>query len=150
VTKDELLQLRDALDATLALPDDIRLMLARWLCPEGVAPSVGNGHDRSPSPPVKPAGPRPISRFRRQSEMLAQARADEQALLDVVRQHPGSGVVSLSRWAGQKSASVGERLKRLAKRGEVEKVGGPGGGWRIVEREAQDAGDAEPRPTPPL
>jgi hypothetical protein len=48
MNREELVQLRDAIDMTLALPDSVRELLAQWLAP-GV--SKPNGHDPHPPPP---------------------------------------------------------------------------------------------------
>jgi hypothetical protein len=49
MTREELIQLRDAIDMTSALPDSIREMLAQWLSPAAVK---SNGHDHSPPVPT--------------------------------------------------------------------------------------------------
>ena len=53
MTREELVQLRDAIDMTLALPDSIRELLAQWLTPAAAKP---NGHD--PHPPVPTPTPK--------------------------------------------------------------------------------------------
>jgi hypothetical protein len=46
MTREELIQLRDAIDMTLALPDSLRGLLAQWLAP---ATAKTNVHDRRSS-----------------------------------------------------------------------------------------------------
>ena len=52
MNRDELIQLRDAIDMTLALPDSVRALLAQWLAPEAAqgAARPGNGLDPHPPP----------------------------------------------------------------------------------------------------
>jgi DNA-directed RNA polymerase specialized sigma24 family protein len=140
MTRDELARLRDAIDAALALPDAVRIMLAKWLS----GASSGNGLDHSPplpSPsPSKPApthNAKPVQRTRQQEQMIAQAREDERALLVTIAVQPGLSARALARASGGKVSTVGQRLARMAQRGEIAK--GEEGGWLL----------AEARPTPP-
>jgi hypothetical protein len=50
MTRGELVQLRNAIDAALAVPDAVRDMLGKWLSRPGA--SSGNGLD--PHPPPSP------------------------------------------------------------------------------------------------
>lgn len=140
MTRAELMLLRDAIDAALALPDAVRDMLGKWLC----RPSSGNGLDPHPPPPSptlgKPAeirGAKHAQRTQKQDQMIAQAREDERRLRDTIAAQPGLGARALARASGGKASTVGQRLARMAQRGEIARD--EEGGWQV----------AEARPTPP-
>jgi hypothetical protein len=143
MTRQELTALRDAIDMTLALPDSIRALLAQWLAPETAKP---NGHD--PHPPrfqaVAASDSRsritaPLSRPTQAGQNRSNSRPAELRLLAAMRGKPGSSMNALAKAAGANRASTGERLRRLAAQGEVEKD--PDGRWKL-KRE-------DPRPTAP-
>jgi hypothetical protein len=83
VNREELVQLRDAIDMTLALPDSVRELLAQLLAPEA---SKGNGHDRHA--PVFP--PTPRSAQARQDTPF-NVRTAERRLLAVMQESPFDG-----------------------------------------------------------
>lgn len=146
MNREELIQLRDAIDLALALPDSVRKLLAQWLAPETAKP---NGHDPHP-PPLASASAKALSG---KSSLLAQkaeaqARASEQRLLAAMRDNPGLTVVALANAAGASRSAAGERLRQLAVRGAVEKD--TIGRWRIVEEKPrEDEAREAPGPQPP-
>jgi hypothetical protein len=85
MTREELIQLREAIDLTLALPDSIRELLAQWLAP---AAAKSNGRDLHPpvppplsskaAPTPRPAASRP--RTAKHYDNPAHARAAERQL----------------------------------------------------------------------
>lgn len=79
---------------------------------------------------------------------LAEVVAKESALLEALRGHPGASAAELAKQEGR--PSTGDRLRRLASRGAVERVSH--GRWRIAgepEAEPQRAPPAEPEPDDP-
>ena len=129
MTRQELIQLRDAIDVTLALPDSLRALLAQWLAPETAKP---NGRD--PNPP----GPAPAKAT---PDNALSKRTAELRLLEAMRASPGSSVSGPAKAAAANRASTRERLQQLAARGKVEKDAG--GLWRLKAEEP------EARPTSP-
>jgi predicted transcriptional regulator len=88
----------------------------------------------------KPAAARiakPAQRTPKQELMTAQAREDERRLHDTIAAQPGLGARALARASGGKASTVGQRLARMAQRGEIARD--EEGGWRV----------ADARPTPP-
>lgn len=149
MTRDELIALRNAIDATLPLPAPMRVMLARWLLPEP-APKPGNGRDLHPPPasaePPPPARARPLNPLGRP----AKGNAAERKLLTAMRENPGASLATLAGLIGGSRSTVGERLRQLARRGAIEKD--DAGRWRIADERASpmpSPAEAEPRPTPP-
>lgn len=139
MTREELVQLRDAIDMTLALPDSLREMLAQWLAPETVRP---NGHD--PHPPVPMAGPTPrpaVSKPHaiKRHDNPPHARAAERKLLAAMRERPGLSAASLAKIVGAGASATKERLRRMGAQELIEKD--PDGHWRVKAE--------EPRPTAP-
>ena len=97
MTREELVQLRDAIDMTLALPDSIREMLAQWLAPATAKPNERPNGVTKPahSPHVLASTPRPAvakakhgGRRRGGKFDEASARAAEQKLLEAIRERP--------------------------------------------------------------
>jgi hypothetical protein len=142
---DRLLALRAVIDAVLALPDDLRAELARWVVAENPKP---NGHDPHPSPiatlPHSPSSPSPSHSKRSRKPMAA--RAVERSLLEALRDNPNLGERALANSAGVSRSSAGERLRRLAAEGKVAK--GVGGHWRLAEEKARLPTQGE-QPGPP-
>jgi hypothetical protein len=121
VTREELVQLRDAIDMTLALPDSIRELLAQWLAPEAAKPNGRDPHPPVPSPPPKAAStPRP-AKAQRANPGAAHGRAAERKLIAAMRDNPNLTVVALANAAGSSRSAAGERLRQMALRGVVEK-----------------------------
>jgi hypothetical protein len=145
MTREELAQLRDALSATLALPDSVRTMLAQWLSaepskPNGVDAKPGNGLDRHPAP-IAPT-PRPARTSAVRS--TRGARSAERKLLAALQEHPDQSAGALARASGDALTTTKTRLKRLSARGAIER--GPAG-WRLKGAEASTR--VQPRPTQP-
>ena len=121
MTREELAQLRDAIDTVLALPDSIRELLAKWL--ETAKP---NGHDPHPpavpSPTLKAASkPHTAKRY----DNPAHARAAERRLLAAMREHPGLSAASLAKVVGAGLSTTKERLRRMGEQDLIAK--GPDG-----------------------
>jgi hypothetical protein len=117
----ELGALRDAIDAILSWPDSVRDQIAQWLQTDA-ANSNGAGRgtssrSRSKRPPDFKPG-------------VGESAAREQALLEVMRDHPEAGVVQWAKATRCDKSAVSMRLGRLAKRGVVERDGD--GSWRLV------------------
>lgn len=155
MNREELSQLREAIDALLKWSPAVLDEVARWLARQTVKPNgletevKGDGHDPHP-PPVasKPSrGPRSPSIQRLADESAAKARAAEQKLIAAMKTHPDLTERALANAADMSRSSAGERLRRLAAAGAVEK--GPGGRWRLTRGEARSAAGDEPRPTQP-
>jgi Winged helix-turn-helix DNA-binding len=137
MNREELVQLRDAIDLTLALPDSVRELLAQWLAPAAAKP---NGHDPHPAVPT-PSSPRPATRTKAKYDNPAHARAAERKLLAAMREHPGLSAASLAKVVGAGLSTTKERLRRMGAQALIEK--GPGGRWRVKSEEPED----EARPT---
>src|ERR1700677_2733636 len=114
MTREELLALRDAIDEALAWPDSVRDQIGQWLTPETAKP---NGHD--PHPPPTASTPRPAQP--RQVAPRGPPSNAERRLLAAVRDHPLASATELPKSANASRSSTGERLKRLAARGAIEK-----------------------------
>jgi hypothetical protein len=145
MTRDELIQLRDAIDMTLALPDSVRALLAQWLAPE--AATKGNGVDHQP-PATAAAPPR---RARRKPSVFS-AKTAERKLIEAMRDNPNLSVIALANAAGSSRSATGGRLRQLAESGLVEKSAT--GRWRLArEKVVETTGFAspgtEPDPTQP-
>jgi Winged helix-turn-helix DNA-binding len=147
MTREELVQLRDAIDLVLALPDSIRELLVQWLAPAAAKP---NGHDHPPVPtPTPKAVPRPRPAASRphtvkRHDNPAHARAAERKLLAVMREQPGLSSASLAKIVGAGLSTTKERLRRMGGQELIEK--GPDGRWKLKAEEPRSAED-EPRPT---
>jgi hypothetical protein len=144
MTREELVQLRDALDVTLALPDSIRELLAQSLAPPK-ASRPGKGHDPHPPPPPVGNGSgivsEPQRRAKRHRRKPISARTAERKLIEAMRDNPGLTVIALANAAGSGRSTTGERLRQLADRGVVEKD--TTGRWKLKVQEK------EPGPTSP-
>ena len=150
MTREELIQLRHAIDMTLALPDSVRELLAQWLAPEAPKP---NGHDLrppvpTPTPKAAPA-PRPAaSKPREGHDNPAHARAAERKLLAAMRERPGLSAASLAKVVGAGLSTTKERLRRMGGQDLIEKA--PDGRWRVKAEEPRSSpAREEPRPTLP-
>jgi hypothetical protein len=164
VNRDELAALRDALSTVLAWPEAVRAEVARWIAPEASRSSDRpNGLDHGPHPLVAPASPRaapvPSSakasrpqprRGKRAPPRAAEARAAEAQLVAALRQSSGMTERALAEAAGASRATIGDRLRRLSERGEIERDAA--GKWRVKGEAARPAAQGEAaRPTsPPL
>jgi Winged helix-turn-helix DNA-binding len=150
MTREELTALRDAIDLTLALPDNVRELLAQWLAPAAAKP---NGHD--PHPPMltpakatltpRPAASKPHAAKRYDNP--AHARTAERRLLAAMREHPGLSAGSLAKIVGAGLSTTKERLRRMGAQALIEKD--PDGRWRVKAEELRDTVD-ELGPTSPL
>jgi hypothetical protein len=106
MNREELIQLRDAIDMALALPDSVRELLVKWLAPE-----KPNGHD--PHPPAASPPPR---QAKRKPNAFA-AKTAERKLIEAMRDNPSMSVVGLANAAGSSRSAAGERLRQMALRG---------------------------------
>jgi len=158
VTRDELVQLRDALTAVLAWPQPVVDQVARWLAPEPAKP--GNGLDHSPPPPTssesKEGSPRrqpapyagKVHRGRPPaSGKLAKANAGERKLLAAMQANPGASANALAKAAAMSRSTVADGLRRLAKRGAIERDGD--GRWQLPVAKVSPAEGASARPPQP-
>jgi hypothetical protein len=178
VTREQLLELRDALDQTLSWPDHVREAIGRWLvAPPAAKPNgagAGAGQDRLKVldealavRPAAPANPEPAPRStaltqmrhptpvpyagkaRRGGKPATSATAAEERLLDALRSNSGASVAALAEAASAGKTMTAERLQRLASRGLVTKDNA--GRWRLVEEMTKGAGaksEPETRPIP--
>jgi hypothetical protein len=128
MTHDELVALRDALDVVLALPDSLRKLLAQWLTPAAAKP---NGDD--PRPPVPTPPPRAVKVSAARRAEPTSAKTAERELIAAMRAYPGLSVIALANAAGSSRSATGERLRRLAARGLVEKDAT--GRWKLKREE---------------
>jgi Winged helix-turn-helix DNA-binding len=153
VNREELVQLRDAIDLTLALPDSIRELLAQWLTP---AAAQSNGHDPHPSvpsptpkaaPTPRPAASKPHASKRHDNP--ANARAAERRLLAAMRERPGLSSASLAKVVGAGLSTTKERLRRMGAQELIEKA--PDGRWQVKGEEPSPPvqGEKVPGPTQP-
>ena len=171
MTREELVAVRDVIDALLRCPDHVRELLTQWIAPQArwLAPearskertvplifSKPNGRDPHP-PLLAPTGkasekterfsprrsPTPHAGKARPGAQPTSAKAAEQRLLAAMQEHSGASVNALAKAAGANRSSTGERLRGLASRGVVTKDSA--GHWRLV---AELAGET-PGPTQP-
>jgi hypothetical protein len=120
VDREELVQLHAALGGLLSLPDGVRAVLVRWLTPA----AKPNGHDPDPPAPKRMGRVSPRTNPQR-------PKAAEQRLIEAMEANPGSTVIVLARAADAGRSVTGERLRRLARDGIVEKDAD--GRWRLAE-----------------
>ena len=123
MTREELTALRDALDAILTLPDSVFQLLAHLLAPPAAKP---NGHDRHPPPTdaESSAPPAPVRRPPRASlQRKPVGPAGDRKLLQALADNPGLTVAKLAKAAGVGRSVAGERLRRLARDGSLQKDG---------------------------
>ena len=147
MTREELAQLRDAIDTVLAWPDSIRELLAKWL--ETAKP---NGHDPHPpelatpkaAPVSRPAASKPHAAKRYDNP--AHARAAERRLIAAMREHPGLSAASLAKIVGAGWSTTKERLRRMGAQALIEKD--PDGRWRVKAEELRGEGPGPRRPSP--
>jgi hypothetical protein len=110
---DDLIQLRNAIDTLLELPENIRGVLAALIAPK----ASGNGHDEHP-----PAYHPPQRRRRLQTKPSASVvKENETELIDAMRERPDATFAQLAEATDSPQATVNERVKRLRQRGEVSK-----------------------------
>jgi hypothetical protein len=143
VNRDELSALRDALSLTLALPDNLRVLLAQWLRDDpstGLSQAVPKPNGLDPHPAVR-TSPRPAApvQARARHDNPAHARAAERKLLAAMRERPGLSSAALAKVVGAGLSTTKERLRRMGAQELIEKA--PDGRWRPKAE--------EPRPTPP-
>jgi hypothetical protein len=155
MTREELIQLRDAIDMTLALPDSLRGLLAQWLAP---ATAKTNGHDRrssqlqsfdalnSGSGIAASAKAASTPRAAKPNDNPAHAPAAEQKLLAAMREYPGLSAGGLAKAVGAGLSTTKERLRRMGAQELIQKA--PDGRWQVKEEEPRSppARD-EPDPT---
>jgi hypothetical protein len=157
MTREELVAMRDVIDALLRCPDHVRELLTQWIAPEArrLAPearsrertvplifSKPNGRDphpppiatlpeiRHPPPAKARETERPAPEIRRPAPPPISAKAHEQRLLTALQEHSGASVNVLAKAASASRSRTGERLRGLARAGKVAKDGA--GHWRLV------------------
>jgi hypothetical protein len=88
--REELLKLHAALGSLLALPDNIRALLAQWL-----EASKPNGHDHHPpatppTPPLRPAKAAFTAQGKSSRKSTFSAKTAERKLLEAMAANPAS------------------------------------------------------------
>jgi hypothetical protein len=142
VDREELVALRDVIDAMLRLPDAVRSAIARWFAPQLVKP---NGHDvasNALAATPKASEPEPTPRHevsasaRSRGKAVDPAKAAERPLVVAMGLNPGASVNTLAKATGATRSTTGERLRRLATQGLSRKTLMGDGGWRAKRRTA--------------
>jgi hypothetical protein len=157
--RNELIALRDALNAILDLPVSVFNAIAAL---RANAKATGNGADPDPLPPVRPS---PVARIDpgvgaskskprkaaetkprpqltpKQLDRAAEARAEEAKLLDLMASNEGATIAELAELSHARTTTVSERCRRLHDQNLIEKA--EDGRWRIV------GGETANRPTIP-
>jgi hypothetical protein len=150
VNREELAQLRDAIDMMLALPDSLRELLAEWLTPAASKPNGHDPHPPVPAPMLKAApAPRPAaskSHAAKRYDNPAHARAAERRLLAAMREHPGLSAASLAKVVGAGLSTTKDRLKRMGAQELIGKV--LDGRWRVKAEEPQGEEPGPQQPSP--
>jgi DNA-binding transcriptional ArsR family regulator len=169
--REQLTALRDLLNLILELPDSMHGQIAQWLTQETAKP---NGRDPHPPPiaptekqlekapgartdleplgtaprgPIKPSprrSPTPDAVKVRQSAPF-NTKAAERRLLEALQEHSGASVNVLAKAAGASRSSTGERLRKLAAQGALEKD--PDGRWRLKREEPRPPDPQQPSPS---
>jgi Winged helix-turn-helix DNA-binding len=127
MNREELAALRDAIDAVLTWRDGVREQVADWLTPEASKP---NGRD--PHPPLAAPTPRPA---KARLGKPTKAQAAERRLIAALQANPSLSAGALATAASASRSTTGERLRRLATRGAIEKDAA--GRWRVKGDEAR-------------
>jgi hypothetical protein len=112
MTREELAALRDAIDITLALPDNLREMLAQWLTPEAAKP---DGHDHHPAVPTPRQ--RTVKVRAARCAKPTSAKTAERKLVAAMQDNPGLSVIALANAlapADRRLASDCDRWRREA------------------------------------
>jgi hypothetical protein len=156
MNREELVAVRDVIDALLRCPDHVRELLTQWIAPVVARPkertvplifSKPNGRDPHP-PPIAPMGkasetdgvssrrsPAPYAGKARRGKPPPSAKAAEQRLLAALRERPDQTAGALARSVGGAHTTIGRQLKSMAERGAIEK--GAEGLWRLAGEEAR-------------
>jgi len=125
MTDRELVAIRDALDALIALPAAARAAVVTLIARSSPLSADGNGLDHDPPPQPKPA---PVKhRPNKGKPSPKEVAAAESALIEAIRSNPGAGTTKLAKLTSSGTSTVIERLKRLEKRGVIERGDD---GWR--------------------
>ena len=152
--REELTAVYNALNALLGLSDDMLEQVAKWISP---ATAKGNGHDPDPLPaanghaqkeqPLRQSPAPYVGKIRR-GRPKTSAKTAERKLLEAMQANPGLSVIALANAAGSSRSATGERLRRLALTGKVEKD--HAGRWKLkAEKEPGERSSEELRPTGP-
>jgi hypothetical protein len=152
MNREELAALRDAIEVVLTWPDAVKAEMARWLTPEA---AKGNCRDPHPPPiaargkgvetasiPLSQSPPPPRPGKARLNTPPTSAKATDRKLIEAMRDNPGLTVVALANAARSSRSATGDRLRRLAASGAIEKDAA--GRWRLV---GEKAGPTQP-PSP--
>jgi len=155
--REVLIALHAALGEALAWPQPVLEQVSRWLAPEPAKPGNGPDHDPPPiasagaasprgevSPPEPSPGRASRSAVQARPARPAKANAGERRLLAAMEASPGASANALAKAAGVSRSTAADGLRRLAKRGAIEKDGD--GRWR-VKSEAASPAEASARPT---
>jgi hypothetical protein len=155
MNREELVAVRDVIDALLRCPDHVRELLTQWIAPvvarpkERTVPLIflkPNGRDPHP-PPIAPMGkasengvssrrsPTPYAGKAGRGKPPPSAKAAEQRLLAALRERPDQTAGALARSVGGAHTTIGRQLKSMAERGAIEKDAD--GLWRLAEAEAR-------------
>jgi hypothetical protein len=112
------------------MPATVRAEMARWLAPEAPKP---NGPDPHPPRVATPSPPKTKAKVRGANP--TNARTAERQLLAAMRDNPCLSVITLANAAAASRSTTGERLRRLAAAGVVEKD--HAGRWRLKAEETE-------------
>jgi hypothetical protein len=126
MTREQLLELQNALEIVLNWSDDVRDQIAAWIAPDA-APKPGNGHDpHPPSTHGETSAPRPA---KAPPQTKSNSKTAERKLLDALQGSAGMSISALSKATSAGRSTIRERLGELASRGDIEK--GDDGLWRL-------------------
>jgi len=145
MSRERLLGLRNAIDRLLELPASSLAVLLALLTPSPGSKLNGAGPPAPSSPKAKPKAAKPTAKRGSRPGSIkptpAESRAAEDEVLAQMRLNPGMGALRLAKLMNLKPNTVSDRMRRLGKRGLIERAA-DGKTWRIVE-------DASARPSRP-
>jgi len=144
MTREELIALRDAIDATLALPESVHRLLMLILTG---ARTNGLDHDPPPNDLRSAEGVAPKSRSTPPRPPTDPLSAAERKLVATLRDHPAISMNEAAKLAGAARSSTNARLQRLEARGNVERD--DAGRWQLAGAKVSPAEEASARPIQP-